>query len=64
MGFNVAVRRLLNKQFVVESEIWNDIDGEGYPGLSITDEGWAWIDVNETHFILARPERTDDGIPF
>ncbi|WP_374243532.1 hypothetical protein [Zoogloea sp.] len=64
MGFNVAVRRLLNKNFIMEAEIWNDIDGEGYPGLRITDEGWAWIDENENHFILSRTEKSEDDIPF
>ncbi len=64
MGFNVAVRRLLKKQFVIESEMWNEIDGEGYPGLGITDEGWVWIDANETHFVLARPDKSEDNIPF
>lgn len=64
MGFNVAVRRLLKKEFVIESEIWNDLDGESYAGLRITDDGWVWIDNNEGHFVLARPEKPKDDIPF
>jgi hypothetical protein len=58
MGFNVAIRRLLQKQFVVESELWDERSGESYAGLRITENGWAWIDRNEQQFVLAR---TDDS---
>lgn len=64
MGFNIAVRRLLNKNLIVEQEIWNDEDGEGYPGMRITDGGWAWIDGNENQFILSRSEKSRDATPF
>ncbi len=64
LGFNVALRRLLSKQLVVESEIWDERDGERYPGLRITEEGWAWIDANEAHFVLATPNKPKDDIPF
>lgn len=63
MGFNVAMRRLLQKQFVNESELWDERTGESYQGLRITEDGWTWIDQNEQQFILARPDGAGN-IPF
>lgn len=63
MGFNVAMRRLLQKQFVVESELWDDRTGESYAGLRITENGWSWIDENEQQFVLARTDESGE-IPF
>lgn len=64
MGFNLALRRLLAKQLVAESDIWDDRNGDGSPGLRITDEGWAWIDANESNFVLAVTDKPVDDIPF
>lgn len=64
MGFNVAVRRLLQKKFIREQEIWNDQDAEGYPGLAVSEAGWEWIDANDTQFVLSRPEKKKDDLPF
>ena len=52
MGFNVAVRRLLQKQLIVEEELWDERTGESYSGMKITESGWAWIDQNENQFVL------------
>jgi hypothetical protein len=57
MGFNIAIRRLFQKKFLRESEIWNEQVGEGYPGLAIADDGWKWIDENETQFVLSRADK-------
>ncbi len=57
MGFNLAVRRLLQKKLIREQEIWNERDGEGYPGLAVADAGWQWIDANDGQFMLNRPEK-------
>lgn len=64
MGFNLAIRRLLQKRLVRETEIWNDHEGEGYPGLAVADEGWAWIDANEAQFVITKPEKKKGDIPF
>jgi hypothetical protein len=63
MGFNVAVRRLLQKQLIVEDELWDERTGESYSGMKITESGWAWIDQNEKQFVLLKIESEDD-IPF
>jgi hypothetical protein len=60
MGFNLAVRRLLQKKMIREQEIWNEQDGEGYPGLAVADTGWEWIDANDAQFVLSRPEKKRD----
>ncbi len=64
MGFNIAIRRLLQKRFLRSVEIWNDERGESYPGLVIADDGWNWIDDNDSQFVLARPDKSKDDIPF
>ncbi len=64
MGFNLALRRLLQKRLILEQEIWNEHDGESYAGLVITDEGWMWIDANDSQFVLNRQEKPKDEIPF
>lgn len=63
MGFNVAVRRLLQKQFVAETELWDENTSESYAGMTITDTGWVWIDQNEKQFVMLRPETPRDA-PF
>lgn len=57
MGFNLALRRLLQKNLVVEESIFSDNDGEHYPGLVITESGWEWIDANESQFVLFRQDK-------
>lgn len=64
MGFNLAVRRLLQKSLVREQEIWNEHDNEGYPGLAVSDSGWAWIDANDGQFVLSRQEKKKDALPY
>ena len=64
MGFNVAIRRLIQKKFILETEIWNEDGSESYPGISISDNGWDWIDVNESQFVFSRPEKKKDDLPF
>lgn len=64
MGFNLAVRRLSQKNFVREQELYNDQDGEAYAGLAVADLGWEWIDANDAQFVLTRPEKKEEDIPF
>lgn len=64
MGFNLAVRRLLQKKFVREQELYDEQSGEAYAGLAVAEPGWDWIDTNESQFVLTRPEKTERDIPF
>lgn len=66
MGFNLAIRRLLSKRFLRTADIWDERNSEQYPGLAVNDEGWEWIDANDTNFVLHRPakKKDDDDIPF
>jgi hypothetical protein len=64
MGFNLAVRRLLQKNFIREQEIWNELDGESFAGLVVAEVGWEWIDANDGQFVLIRPERKKEDAPF
>jgi hypothetical protein len=63
MGFNVSVRRLLQKQLISETELWDENSNEAYSGMTINEGGWAWIDQNEKQFVLFRPENPDE-VPF
>jgi hypothetical protein len=64
MGFNLAVRRLLQKQLIRSQELWNEQDGESYAGVAVADAGWEWIDANEGQFILMRADKKKDELPF
>ena len=64
MGFNLALRRLLQKKFVSEQQLFDEHNGESYAGLAIADLGWEWIDANEAQFVLTRPEKKEKEITF
>lgn len=64
MGFNLGLRRLLAKQFIEKSDLWDERGDERYDGLRVTDPGWAWIDANESVFVLHRQSKDEDKIPF
>lgn len=64
MGFNLAVRRLLQKMFVREQELYDEQGGEAYAGLAVAEPGWDWIDTNDSQFVLTRPEKTESSISF
>jgi hypothetical protein len=60
VGFNLALRRMIDKGLVEKTDIANE-DGEIYDGVQVSDEGWRWIGDNEDHFVLRKPA---DEIPF
>ena len=73
LGFNLAVRRLVAKKFVeieqLEDEagdLLEDEAGDLYDSIRVTETGWAWVEANESRFILHRPEKQEssDDIPF
>ena len=64
MGFNLAIRKLTNKNFINLVEMQNE-HGESYDGVSISENGWAWIEENESRFVLHRTDKPkSDDIPF
>lgn len=70
VGFSVGLRRLSNKQFIIQTEEYDERDGESYQALSITDQGWIWIDSHDSLFILHRSQgkdgsaENDKDVPF
>ncbi len=65
MGFNVALRRLLAKQMVAGSDIWDERHQDSFAGLKVTESGWNWIDQNDKQFVFVKEVEDDDGdIPF
>ena len=66
IGFSLGVRRLRAKQFI-EITKEEDHHGEPYQVLSVTEAGWAWIESNESKFVMHRPKKLSpdvDDIPF
>lgn len=63
VGFSLGLNRLRAKGFI---EIKDEYDHNGYPYSSafLTDKAWAWIDANERSFVIRRPEKNEDEIPF
>ena len=67
IGFGVALRRL-QRRGLVKSRQETNHDGETYPTIVLSEEGWGWIDKHESLFVLHKRKRTqdffDDDIPF
>ena len=67
IGFGLALRRLKTRNFVSTSQE-TDHNGESYLAITLSEQGWSWIDSNESLFVLQRRRRTadefDDDIPF
>jgi hypothetical protein len=55
IGISLALRRLMQKQFLEEA--WIDQGGDQYKGAAINSKGWDWIDANEENFTLRRPQK-------
>lgn len=64
MGFNLAVRRLLQKKFICEQDVHENGIEDSFAGLAVADLGWEWIDANEAQFVLTRTEKNEDDLPF
>jgi hypothetical protein len=64
MGLNIAIRRLTSKHFVQIVENYDEPTGETYTAIAITENGWGWIDKNESRFALHKPEKPKVNIDF
>lgn len=70
LGFNLALRRLIQRGFVLSTIEHDPMDGESYSALSFTDSAWDWIDANESRFVVHNEpvqeveEEEEDEIPF
>jgi len=67
VGFSIGVQRLRSKGLIDLHEAM-DHYGEAYQAISITTEGWDWIQRNEDKFMLRRPAPdaapNSDDVPF
>lgn len=64
MGFNIGMRRLLKKNFIVETEMVDENHGYTYAGLELTSAAWEWIEENETMFVIHRTANDEPDIVF
>jgi hypothetical protein len=65
LGFALGLKRLREKQLVtICSE--RDHNGEEYQAITVTPEGWDWIEQNESRFLLRKPkaEAAEADVPF
>lgn len=64
IGFSLGYRRLASKDLICSFGA-EDYRGEPYTGVRLTDQGWEWIERNETLFSLRRHEAMpEDDISF
>ena len=56
VGCSVGMRRLSGKHFISESIELDEDNRDTYQALSITEEGWSWIDANDSLFVLHRQQ--------
>jgi hypothetical protein len=59
VGINLGVRRLLAKRFIEETEEFDEQVGETYRGLRLLDPAWAWIEANESRFVLHKGSKEE-----
>ncbi len=65
LGFNLGIRRLTAKQFIASNPVEDRQEEETYDGLLVTEQGWRWIESNESQFVVQRtPGPEPDEIPF
>jgi len=71
LGFNIGLRRLKAKAFVATEEISDEGSYGSYPGVGVTEVGWAWVEANEDKFTFHSSggkkddwAALDDKIPF
>lgn len=65
MGFNLALRKLLLKNFVKHEDMWDERGNERYDGVAVTESGWKWIEANESKFVVHRQDKKkDDELSF
>jgi hypothetical protein len=64
LAFSLGLKRLREKQLVVICSETLPEHGE-YAAVAVTPEGWDWIEHNEKHFLLRRPdaEPVDPDVP-
>lgn len=62
IAFSLGIRRLVSKGFIKHDSEYDE-DGDSWPTIVVTADGWAWIDSNEDKFVLRVP-RTEPEIPF
>lgn len=61
IGFNLGLRRLLQKGFVESGVRRDENDGYDYTAMWLTPVAWDWIEENEHLFVLKRSgDRQDD----
>jgi hypothetical protein len=67
VGFNLGMRRLLQRGFIEETTEHEGYNDDPYTALQLTEIAWEWIETNESLFVLHRAskdETDDDIIPF
>lgn len=65
MGFNLALRRLMQKGFANIVDEYDDNSGESFQALSLTGAAWDWIDANDSEFVLhITAPKNDANEPF
>jgi len=64
MGFNLAIRCLLQKKLIREHEIWLEEGQENHAGLVLEEMGWEWIHENSEKFVLSRKNDKKSHLPY
>ena len=72
LAYSLGLRRLMLKRFISSGEV-EEFNSRPYQVLTVTDQGWEWIDRNESRFVLqskphkkTAPPPSDSGedVPF
>lgn len=65
LGFNLAIRKLEIKKFIVLNEIYDDNNNQTYDGIYLENDGWKWIENNENRFLINKTKNKNQSeLPF
>ncbi len=71
LGFNLAIRQLIAKEYILKDVQYDERVQEPYDALQITEIGWSWIEANESLLNIHHPPiqapvniLLDEDIPF
>jgi hypothetical protein len=59
VGVNLAIRRLLAKEFIEEKIEHDEHNGEEYTVYRLLDRAWGWIEENEERIVIHRSSKQE-----
>lgn len=60
----LGLKMLERKEYVVISDEWDEYNEQSYESVSLTEEGWKWIQSNHEVFDFNKPKPKQEDLPW